>query len=163
MGDPTMEFTFTLSGFNSSITEVEYGKYEGTTPIHQTDNDGYKLTAESDGSGSKKVTFTLKHGQRIELNVPFGSLTLTETAVTGYETWMLEKTSAIVEAEKTDVNKKTVISKNIDSDATIQVLNWMNAVAPTGVNMAYAPFILMLAMGLALPAVLPRRRRKEEE
>lgn len=54
-------------------------------------------------------------------------------------------------------------SFTINDDTTVAFTNQMNAPSPSGVSFRTVPFALMLIMGLLLPAVMPRRRRRKEE
>ena len=149
MGDPTKEFEFTLSGLTgeTSVTGKLFASASDTTGIEKT----YQVT-------SGAITFTLKHGQKIELTVPTGKdLTLTETPVTGYKTWMVKGTTAINGSATTNTNLSL---GQLTEDTTVQVLNRLDAVSPTGVTMTYAPYALMLLFG-ALILAISKRRGKE--
>ena len=47
----------------------------------------------------------------------------------------------------------------LTGDTNVQVLNWLEAVSPTGVSLTYAPFLLMMLFGAGLLLLSVRRRR----
>ncbi|MBQ6382560.1 MAG: hypothetical protein IJJ42_03030 [Clostridia bacterium] len=160
MGDTTREFSFTVSGLTNG-TQTAWKKLgktaeEGVYTQLTTGGEGTE-TANSEG----KITFTLKNWQKIELTLPSGTdLTLEESAATGYDTWMVKQDTAITDEQKAVADNKTnSITVNESDDYTVQVLNNLDAVSPTGISFTYAPYILMLLCGAALMLLGQKKRR----
>ena len=102
------------------------------------------------------LTFQLSHHQRIVISIPAGcEVTVTETTGVDYV-----PSYAIGSGAATQNN---IASFTINDDTTVAFTNQMNAPSPSGVSFRTVPFALMLIMGLLLPAVMPRRRRRKEE
>ena len=95
------------------------------------------------------------HNQMIVLSIPSGThVDVLETPgsyVTSY------RIGQIVEQS----NVKTNLA--LDDDVTVAFTNDFPAVGPTGVSFRSLPIALMMAVGLALPMLMPRRRRREED
>ncbi len=69
--------------------------------------------------------------------------------------------SYVVGTNESESNHTVTLTLN--DDTTVAFTNLMNAPSPSGVSFRTVPFALMLIMGLLLPAVMPRRRRRKEE
>ena len=152
MGDTTRDFTFTLTAPTSPAD------YSGDT--FKTVKNTTEGTLTTDAR-----TFTLKHDESIDLYLPYNAeFSITEAEVAGYKTWMVTdselatagKTPDTIEetAESTDRTKAVTLT----GEETLNVRNRLDSVSPTGVNLTYAPYLLMMLFGGLLLALRRRKR-----
>ena len=152
--DPTRAFNFTVH-----VADLAQG--DACDATYYTTNDGTNWTQVSTSTltadANHDLTFQLSHHQRIVISIPAGcEVTVTETTGVDYV-----PSYAIGSGAATQNN---IASFTINDDTTVAFTNQMNAPSPSGVVFHTVPFVLMLAVGLLLPAVtLRRQRRKKEE
>ncbi|MBQ6382563.1 MAG: hypothetical protein IJJ42_03045 [Clostridia bacterium] len=159
MGDTTKDFTFTLAGMDED-TQISWTKQEKAA-----ENGAYAdLAAGASGTetadGNGRISFTLKHWQKIKLTVPAGiELTLTEEHGNYTQTISgLEAATTTDVADVTDGKKFTLAG-----DDEVNFTNELAAVSPTGVTFRFAPYLMMLLAGCLLLAILRYFRYKREE
>ena len=152
--DPTRAFNFTVY-----VADLAQG--DACDATYYTTNDGTNWTqvrtSTLTADANHDLTFQLSHHQRIVISIPAGcEVTVTETTGVDYV-----PSYAIGSGAATQNN---IASFTINDDTTVAFTNQMNAPSPSGVVFHTVPFVLMLAVGLLLPAVtLRRQRRKKEE
>ena len=132
MGDTGKAFLFSLKLTKNEKpvpSDLTYTKNDGTVQ---------QLKAE-DG----KYTFSLKHDDRIVLNIPYGcTYTITEPALeAGYE--------VSVKIDGTDAETATGM---LTADTTVEVTNTKNIAVPTGVVKRGVPFVMMFFLGIVMAA-----------
>ena len=133
---------------------TRYTSTDGTTWTAAT-GEGATGTLTANSSGVL-TNIRLGHHQKIVISIPAGcEVTVTETTGVDYV-----PSYAIGSGAATQNN---IASFTINDDTTVAFTNLMNAPSPSGVSFRTVPFALMLIMGLLLPAVMPRRRRRKEE
>ena len=137
MGDRSKEFVFTLT----SVADEEEG-------------DSYEYQKNgSVGSISTGETFVLKHGESITIAVPKDKEIIITESTHGYKmSWKIADICDII---------SDVVMVTLDADATVDVTNTLNAVAPTSASRNITWAIAILAFGLLMVIVL--RRTKEEK
>ena len=166
MGDTSLDFTFTLSlqdkdgaDYTQDITATKSGAgmtQPVTFPLTLTQSDNY--------------TFTLKHGQRIFLQIPYGSqrVVVTETAELEYTTKSRRYESGTTPPGYTaNVAVQTIAS--MDDGYTVDFYNERNLGAPpSGVAPMSPGYTVMLWVGGASALVIFgcsflvwRRRRRD--
>ena len=166
MGDTSLDFTFTLSlqgkqgtPFTGDITATKSGAGM-TQPVT------FPLTLTQSGN----YTFTLKHGQRIFIQIPYDSkqVTVTEKAVAEYTTQSRSYAShEVVPAYIPNTAVQTVASMN--GGYTVDFYNERNLGAPpSGVAPMSPGYTVMLWVGGASALVIFgcsflvwRRRRRD--
>lgn len=173
--DESQVFSFTVSGLNNDYCTntskgceytIEATSDGGTTwsTVTNVNDLGVssatgKLTATTDAD--HKITFSLKHNQRITISIPRGlTVTVVEVPGLGQPSYGI---TTVSDSTGTTGTGSAVSNIVMNEDTTVTFTNHFPAVGPTGVSFRSLPFALMLLMGLALPALMPRRRRKEEE
>ena len=157
MGDKssTNQFEFKLESVAGEVTGTTYAYTKNSTSSGTLTTTSGTLTTTS---GSN--TFTLAHGESIEIELPLNkAVVITETNGNYTTTWKLDDKNA------TTGNRTTV---TLTKNATLAVTNNLNAIGPTNVSLATRPFLWMLLFGLALltgvaVSVLLARRRKDGE
>ena len=120
--------------------------------------DEYGICAATAGS-SRIDVFALKRDERIRISIPRGlkTISVTETPVGGYQTqYQVGSGSTVMSNVMNTPNQ-------MEADTLVAFTNVSIPPAPTGLRFLGMPFVLMVAAGLALPAVLPRRRRRKKE
>ena len=151
MGDKSAAFPFTVSGLTNGKT-YEFERFSST--------DGTTWTKVSDGSltaADGKISFSLKHYEKIEIAVPGGtSVTVSE------ENGQYRASYAIDGGSSTAGNTASGIV--MDDDRIAAFTNDLPPVAPTGISISLIPFIWILILGtlLAMTALPIRRRRRGE-
>ena len=137
-------FTFTLVSV--------YGESDGE---YQLTQDGVTRILSAGGTTN---TFALAHGQSVEIELPLGKdIVITETNGHYSTAW----TSSDANITLTDADTATV-TINLSGDGAITVINTLEPPSPTGLNLRFAPYLALLAMGLALALAVQARRRREE-
>ena len=121
--------------------------------------DGTTWTEITVGTLSSSTnTFTLTHRQKVIIEcLPLNTaLTIAEANDNYTTTWQLDSNAATT-------GSSTIVT--LTDDAVLAVTNNLPAVSPTGLDLAYAPFILMAAAGMMLGLIVTfgRRKRREEE
>ena len=132
MGDTDKAFLFSLKLTKNEkpvLSDLTYTKNDGTVQ---------QLKAENG-----KYTFSLKHDDRIALNIPYGcTYTITEPALeAGYE--------VSVKIDGTDA--ETAAGK-LTADTTVEFTNTKNIAVPTGVVKRGVPFAMMFFLGIVMAA-----------
>lgn len=164
MGDTTKEFDFTLS---LKLHDTNYSE-DTLSGIKYAANDtqGTDVSVTKD-SGTELYEFTLAHGEKIVLDVPYGyEATIAETIGEGYT--VSTRTDAENETDAYDKNKQTV-TVTTDADHKVDFKNFRDVVAPTGLETNHTkPYALMVGAGalagLALVGgILARRARRRRE
>lgn len=162
MGDTTYPFTFTMTVSNGSTPYTE------NLNATKTGETGSVILTADTTSGA--YTFTLKHDQKIAIQIPYGyTATVTETAVDGYttESQQYATTTSPVPDEFSGNNTQTI--RSMDTDYTVDYLNKCDmTVPPSGVD-AQNPGISVMLGVAAGSAVLIfgcsflvwRRRRRD--
>ncbi len=165
-------FAFTVTGlsttasysYNRSVssngttwTTATSGSY-GTVQ-YSADGTTWTTTASSLSgtiTGAAQIRFELGHHESFDLTVPSGTtISVTEQNDLYEPSWVF--------GENASVSGASAQSIMIDMNRTLAFTNYYPPLAPTGVTFRTLPFALMLVMGLALPVILPRRRRREED
>ena len=94
----------------------------------------------------------------MEIELPLGKdIVITETNGHYSTAW----TSSDANITLTDADTATV-TINLSGDGAITVINTLEPPSPTGLNLRFAPYLALLAMGLALALAVQARRRREE-
>ena len=145
-GDQTKEFVFTVTGLDSGVQYdyIHYASIDGTTGV------AGKLTAED-----RKISFILKHHEKIVISIPGG----TEVTVSE-ENGVYTASYSVDDGTSVSGSSATI---TLDTDKTVAFTNNLKAVSPTSYHTNILPYALMLATGLLLGAgmlLLPRRRRR---
>lgn len=163
MGDKTMDFTFTLRVTKNGAD------YTGTVSATKTGT-GIDTADTSPLTGSNGTyTFTLKDDQQIAIVLPYGcEATVTETAVTGYETKSRSYVTGNTASNYSEVGvyNQTV---TLNDNYTVDFLNTMNLDTPiTGVDNetpVYQTMIIAGAIGAVVVCgsafLIWRRRRRD--
>ena len=156
--DMTQTFEFTVAGLVAGDTcaYTRYTSTDGTTWTAATGADATgTLTANSSGV---LTNIRLGHHQKIVISIPSG------TNVTVSETNGVYTASYVI-GSGTATAGNTTGSITMDDDKSVAFTNTLNAVSPTGVHFAYAPFLLMAAAGMMLGLIVTtgRKRRREEQ
>lgn len=151
LGDKTKDFSFTLnvtnngSAVSENITGTKAKQGGGTDELSISENNG---------------TFTLKHGESVTFNIPYGAnVTVTEsdyTQKTGDATPYT--TSYIVDNGNKQTGLEATIS-NVTADHTIAFTNDKEAIPDTGITLNSMPYLLVLA-GVLVGGLAWMRRRK---
>lgn len=129
-GDLTKDFTFTMRSI------------EGDTGSAYTYEKRATNGAVTNGTLHVNSTFTLRHGESIEIVLPKDkNVTISEANENYTTTWKLND-------EKATTGSGTTVT--LTADATLAVTNHLNAIGPTNVSLATRPFLWMLLFGLAL-------------
>ena len=141
MGDKSKDFEFTFSVDGATATD----EYAWT-------KNGVAQTALHSGD-----TFTLRHNDTAVFTLAVGAeVTVTETAVTGYET-----TFKLNSADAEEVNTKTF---TIEDDTTLAVTNTMGSIVPSGVIMKVFPVVAIgLIVVIVLGVLIFRSKRRDDE
>ena len=152
--DPTRVFDFTVRvpdlAAGDTCDVIYYTTADGTNWV--MNGDASTLTAYANSA----LKFSLTHYQKIVISIPAGcQVTITEATGVDYVP------SYVVGTNESMSNHTVTLTLN--DDTTVAFTNLMNAPSPSGVSFRTVPFALMLIMGLLLPAVMPRRRRRKEE
>ena len=152
--DPTRVFDFTVRvpdlAAGDTCDVIYYTTADGTNWV--VNDDASTLTADANSD----LKFSLTHYQKIVISIPAGcQVTITEATGVDYVP------SYVVGTNESMSNHTVTLTLN--DDTTVAFTNLMNAPSPSGVSFRTVPFALMLIMGLLLPAVMPRRRRRKEE
>ena len=152
--DPTRVFDFTVCvpdlAAEDTCDVIYYTTADGTNWV--VNGDASTLTADANSD----LKFSLTHYQKIVISIPAGcQVTITEATGVDY-------VPSYVVGTNESVSDHTV-TLTLNDDTTVAFTNLMNAPSPSGVSFRTVPFALMLIMGLLLPAVMPRRRRRKEE
>ena len=161
MGDTTKDFSFTLSVTkgDSDYTDALNATKSGTGI---TEDESTTLTVNDE----KDYTFQLKDGQRIAIVLPYGCVaTVTETAVTGYET----QSCFYVTGESGSYQDGSTQTVTLNDNYTVDFLNTMNLDTPiTGVDNetpVYRTMIIAGAIGAVVVCgsafLIWRRRRRD--
>lgn len=164
MGDTTKQFDFTLSlklnGTNYSENTLSGVKYAAD------DTQGKPVTITKNGK-TDLYEFTLAHGEKIVLDVPYGyTAVIAETIGEGYT--VSTRTDAENETVAYNPNEQTVTVAT-DKDHTVDFKNFRDVVTPTGLESNHTkPYALMVGAGalagLALVGgILARRARRRRE
>ena len=152
MGDPTKDFTIYVS--SDAMTESSY-RDDAATPTEHT--------VETLTGGGKRIALTLKHGESITLkNLPQGTYTITE-APTGssYAMTCTYQVGTAAEVTSTAAPADTAsVEFELTDNTTATLNNDLPAVSPTGVELRYAPYALLMLLGCLLLALSRRRRAK---
>jgi len=151
MGDRMADFIFTLKS-------VE-GEPEGTEYEWIREAEGAVVTGKIT-TGPENNTFSLKHGESIQLKLPSNRAVQITEANGAYTTeWTAGEGPVTLSGSDT-----ADVTITLAGSAEVTVTNTLNAVSPTGVRSVWRPFCLMLAAGLILLALAVHnglRRRKE--
>lgn len=164
MGDTDKDFSFNLT------------LRKGTEPYTQ------ELSAEKTGAGidepqsesltcSSEIntyTFTLKHNQKIDIDVPYGyTATVTETTDDGYQTKSrnyVTSTTPVPGMESTKVQTITNMTQNY----TVDYLNTLEMVPPSGLETPSTGFTVMMGVAAGSAVLIFgcsflvwRRRRRD--
>ena len=157
MGDKssTNQFEFKLGSVAGEANGTTYAYTKSSTSSGTLTTTSGTLTTTS---GSN--TFTLAHGESIEIELPLNkAVVITETNGNYTTAWSKENNTAA-----TLTNESTAsVTVTLSGDATVTVTNTLNAVAPTGLTLTILPFLLLLGAGLALGSVAVRRRKRQED
>ncbi len=141
MGDTEEAFTYTVDGLESG-TDYAYTK----TNADSTTSTG-NLTSTIN-------TFTLKHGEQIEITLPAESaVTVTEEEIVGYTTTV----SLNSETPAAGLSRAFTLS----ADGTLAFVNNRDDISFTGVELRSEPFAAIGAVGLALVLLCGVARRKK--
>lgn len=167
MPDQQFEFTVVvdLTGLAADHTTYEFDyKLEELVNGVWTQTGAGKLNIPSGqyNSETKRATlqtFSLKNGERIRISIPRGleTVSVTETPVGGYQTQYQ------VDGDSPVQNNVMGTPIQMEADTLVAFTNVSIPPAPTGSRFSMMPFVLMMVAGMALPAVLPRRRRRKKE
>ena len=146
MGDTSRNFSFTLSLTGDTFRALKAANDNGTET-----NTLATFTADN------KYTFTLKHGASEQLYLPLDrDITIAEADAGNYTT-----TIAIDGTEDNTATNRTVTVKLANGvGKTVTFTNDLPTVSPTGVDLRYAPYVLMLLAGIALIAVMVKRKKQ---
>ena len=155
MGDKssTNQFEFKLESVAGEVNGTTYAYTKSSTSSGTLTTTSGKLTTTSN-------TFTLAHGESIEIELPLNkAVVITETNGNYTTAWSKENNTAA-----TLTNESTAsVTVTLSGDATVTVTNTLNAVAPTGLTLTILPFLLLLGAGLALGSVAVCRRKRQED
>lgn len=149
MGDRNKMFTFTVT-----LSEA--------LPTDYTGPEGATLNADR-----TEFTFTLKHNGAMTLpNLPMGAtVTVVETNADGYlstHTVLTASETAPVPADSAEARAYRDFSMP-ETDSTVTFTNTKNITIPTGVDLDYLPYLMILGMGALLLALLAMRKRARQE
>ena len=158
MGDitPSNEFTFTMTVAGAAKdTKYPYTRTTAAETINET------LTLDE----NSRATFTLAHDENIVIKALPPDTTVTVTEAHGYYRVIvpsaapknMENYAAVSDAGSTNGATFT-----LSDNATLTVENNLPAVSPTGVTFQTLPFLILLAAGLCLMAVMLSGKRKKE-
>lgn len=126
MGDQNKEFNFTLELSKNSAAYTEPLKYSKTGMADGT------LASENG-----VYTFTLKHGETMNLEVPYGCTYIVTEEKTDYKVTINDGT------EETNVASGTA-----DKDISVKFVNDRTIHPPTGIFENRTPFIIMTVMAV---------------
>ena len=156
--DMTQTFEFTVSGLTAGdiCAYTRYTSTDGTTWTAAT-GEGATGTLTANASGVLE-NISLGHHQKIVISIPCGT-----DVIVSETNGVYTASHTIGDSSSTTGNKTATITMN--NDTTVAFTNTLKAVAPTGLSFAYAPFLLMAAVGVVLGLIVTtgHRRRKEEE
>ena len=124
MGDQNKEFNFTLELSENSTAYTEPLKYSKTGMADGT------LASENG-----VYTFTLKHGETMNLEVPYGCTYTVTEAKTDYKVTINDGTEEM-----------NVASGTADKDISVKFVNDRTIHPPTGIFENRTPFIIMTVM-----------------
>ena len=137
LGDPVQEFDFTFNVASAEPTdEFEWMKnsVQQNTSLHSGD------------------TFTIKHGDEVIIAVPAGAnLTISEDNLDYYTTFQLDDG----EPQHADM-----MAFELTDDATLEVVNKLDGIVPTGVMNNIILPILSAVLTMALVTFIMRKKRK---
>ena len=172
---PNQEFEFTvvvdLTGLTAdhATYQFDYTREKLVNGVWVKENNGtgqlavsQRVPTEIEGVNHDYATlstFALKRDERIRISIPRGlkTISVTETPVGGYQTqYQVGSGSTVMSNVMNTPNQ-------MEADTLVAFTNVSIPPAPTGLRFLGMPFVLMVAAGLALPAVLPRRRRRKKE
>lgn len=137
LGDPVQEFNFTFNVASAEPTDVfEWTKnsVQQNTSLHSGD------------------TFTMKHGDEVVIAVPAGAnVTISEDNLDYYTTFQLDDG----EPQHADM-----MAFELTDDATLEVVNKLDGIVPTGVMNNIILPILSAVLTMALVTFIMRKKRK---
>lgn len=162
MGDADKDFSFNLTlskngeNYTQDLTAVKTG-------AGITGSQSESLTYTSDS-----YTFTLKHDQKIDIDVPYGyTATVTETTDDGYQTKSrnyVTSTTPVPGMESTKVQTITNMTQNY----TVDYLNTLEMVPPSGLETPSTGFTVMMGVAAGSAVLIFgcsflvwRRRRRD--
>ena len=170
MGSTEKEFQFTITLMKDG---AYYGSKTGETlkvlEVRELGTDSIKtgdeLRATTPAAGEAQFTFTLRSGEMLKLQVPYGYQATVSEEPEGYTA-----TSTITPALDSETKGSATVVLTTDKDYTIAYNNHLDPVAPTGLESNHTtPYVLMItAAGMAGLALIGgivarriRRRRQE--
>ena len=137
LGDPVKEFNFTFNVASADPTDVfEWTKngVQQNTSLHSVD------------------TFTMKHGDEVVIAVPAdANLTISEDNLDYYTTFQLNDG---------EPQHKDMMAFELTDDATLEVVNKLDGIVPTGVMNNIILPILSAGLTMALVTFIMRKKRK---
>lgn len=137
LGDPVQEFNFTFNVTSAEPTDVfEWTKngVQQNTSLHS----GY--------------TFTMKHGDEVVIAVPAdANLTISEDNLDYYTTFQLDDG---------EPQHAYMMAFELTDDATLEVVNKLDGIVPTGVMNNIILPILSAGLTMALVTFIMRKKRK---
>ena len=167
LGDTSQDFTFTLSLRDKSGADYTQGITAIKSGAGMTQPETLTLTLTQSGN----YTFTLKHGQRIFLQIPYGSqqVEVTETAELEYTTDSRSYATSADSVPNYSDGMAVQTIANMDGGYTVDFYNERNLGAPpSGVAPMSPGYTVMLWVGGASALVIFgcsflvwRRRRRD--
>lgn len=137
LGDPVKKFNFTFNVASAESTDV----------FEWTKNGVQQNTSLHSGG-----TFTMKHGDEVVIAVPAdANLTISEDNLDYYTTFQLDEG---------EPQHKDMMAFKLTDDATLEVVNKLDGIVPTGVMNNIILPILSAGLTMALVTFIMRKKRK---
>lgn len=152
LGDLTKQFTFTLVSVADENPGTTYAYTK--TATNNTPTTG-TLTTDN---GSN--IFTLAHGENIVIELPLNKKVKIREENGQYTASWSKTTSS--DSNITLNGNSATVDIQITDNAGATITNNLNSVSPTGIDLRYVPYVLMLIAGAVLSAVALRSRKKEQ-
>ena len=163
-GDFGKDFDFTLSGVTAG-QEYAFIRYTTQDEEQWTPADGIGVVGKLAADGNGKITFKLKHHERITFSLA-GEDSI-NYQVTIEESSNQYNTTYTINSGEAKSSKKTTqiqITNNTDT-VEVRYTNTLNSISPTDVSIHKLPYLLMLLIGLLVMILtgtgMVRNKRKQ--